>query len=443
MKKNFLGASMLALGLASLSSPAHAGNPIDSGKNKTRTVTGKDGIAVKSKAADQVVASTSEAKGPGLEISGNTSFNAYIFKNSNRGGKDGKGRGHHFTAEDSRINFEVFGKAGPELDGLEYSFLIGFTGNTEEGKTAAEENRLKFKGRWGTAVLGVHRGVTDFMAVGAFNCLGGTRGILGNYKGVVNETTGVLIRDDLLGVAKDNTKATYVTPRFMGVQVGYSFTPDGKQRGDASLASYNKITDGSAAAVGQQIHELGLNYKNTFANGFGVGASATGVFGHAQSNRGAGKSTEGFNNIKSYALGLTANYAGFSIGGEYLDNNKTFLAKNTTGSHAGKLYTLGTAYAWDKHAVSLGYLHSKKKLGQHKTAATKYGNTKADAYSVSYDYKVAPGLKVYTEAVNFKYKATDKTGHRQWATDTGANPGKGFVENNKGHAVVLGTAISF
>jgi hypothetical protein len=434
---------MLALSFASLASSAHAGNPTEPHKTKTRLVTGKDGVAVKSKAADQVVASTSEAKGPGLELSGGTSFNAYVFKNSNRGGKDGKGRGHHFTAEDSRLNFEVFGKTGPELDGLEYSFLIGFTGNTESGKTAAQENRLKFKGRWGTTLLGVHRGVTDFMAVGAFNSIGATGGILGNYKGVVNETTGVINRDDLLGVAKDNTKATYVSPRFMGVQVGYSFTPDGKHSGEADLASYNKLTDGKPALVGQQIHELGLNYKNTLANGLGVGASATSVFGRTQSNRGAGASPQGYNNIKSYALGLTFSYAGFSLGGEYLDNNKTYVAKNTTGANAGKLYTLGTGYSWNKHAVSLGYLHSKKKLGQHKTNATKYGAVKADVYSVTYDYKVAPGLKVYTEAVNFNYKASDKVGHRQWATDTGANAAKGLVENNKGHAVTLGTAISF
>lgn len=436
MKKIFVLSALLAGVIAnSAVGEAKETAPKPKHSSKTREVIGTP-IPVASK---EVVATSSEAKTPGLEISGGTSFNAYAFKNKRRQENNGKGRGTHFGVDDSRINFLVFGKAGPELNGLEYSALLGMTGNMEDGTTAIEENWVQLKNRWGTLRAGGHRGVTDFMAVGAFNFLGATGGILGNYKAVVNETSGAVIRDDLKGVAKDQNKITYVTPRYHGVQVGYSYTPDGNQKGEAKLATSAALKSGKVVPVGSNIHEFGINYKKTFENSFGVEASATSVMGRAKNTKGL--DTYGRRNINSYALGLVFTYKGFSLGGEYLDNGKSLEWKNLTGNDAGKVYTIGTGYSWDRHAVTLAHLYSKRKLGRSKTGAVDYGHTKSNVTSVTYDYKVAPGLKLYGEALTFNYRAKNDTLAKQWHTDSKAKDDA--VGSNNGHALIGGIAIAF
>lgn len=431
--------SVLALSVAMIAAPAHAA-PTTEGKREQKTTDIKGGGIQVMGDSDITATSADDSKSPGLEISGGTSFNSYIFKQRQREQNGGRGRGTHFGADDSRINFQVLGKAGPELDGLEYSFLIGLTGNTEAGKTSVEENRIKLKNRYGTLIAGVHRGVTDFMAVGAFAFYKGTGNVLGNYKSVVNETTGVIIRDDLKGAPKDQTKVTYVTPRFFGVQAGYSYTPDGNQTGEAKLATKSLAPkDGSLSPVGQNIHEVGLNFKREFANSFGLQLSATSLFGKSKDTKNYHEA--GYSDIAAYALGLVINYGGFSIGGEYLDNGRSLEWNGLTNNDSGRVFNIGVGYSCDRHAVSLGYLHSKRKLGRNKATDFNYGTTRANVGSLSYDYKLAKGLKVYAEGVAFQYKTSSIAQATAWKAATMAS--KDAVGNNNGHAVMLGSAISF
>ncbi len=431
--------SVLALSIAMIAVPTHAAPKTkDTREQKTTNVEGP-GINIIGD-SDITANSAPEATGPGLEISGGTSFNTYAFKQSKREQNGGKGRGTHFGADDSRINFQVLGKAGPELDGLEYSFLIGMTGNTEAGKTSIEENRIKLKNRYGTLIAGVHRGVTDFMAVGAFAFYNGTGNVLGNYKTVVNETTGVVIRDDLKGAPKDQTKVTYVSPRFFGIQAGYSFTPDGEQTGEAKLASKaNAPKAGALTAAGQNIHELGLNFKKEFANSFGIQLSATSLFGKSKNTK--SYLTQGNSDIAAYALGLVMTYGGLSFGGEYLDNGRSLEWNGLTGNDSGRAFNVGVGYSHDRHSVSLGYLHSKRKLGRNKVTTFDYGTSKANVGSLSYDYKLAKGLKIYAEGVAFDYSTSSTAQATAWKQDTMA--AKDAVGKNNGHAIMLGSAISF
>lgn len=433
------GASIIALSIAMVATQTHgAAITKDKREQKTTNVEGY-GIQVAGD-SDMTATSAPQAMGPGLEISGGTSFNTYFFKQSKREGNGGKGRGTHFGADDSRINFQVLGKTGPEWDGLEYSFLIGMSGNTDSSKTSVEENRIKLKNRYGTMIAGVHRGVTDFMAVGAFVFYNGTGNVLGNYKTVVNETTGAVIRDDLKGAPKDQTKITYVSPRFFGVQAGYSYTPDGEQAGEKKLASKAALSsNGTLKPAGQNLHELGLNFKKEFANSFGLQLSATSLFGTSKDTKISLAS--GTSDIAAYALGMVMSYGGFSIGGEYLDNGRSLEWNGLTGNDSGRVFNVGVGYAHDRHSVSLGYLHSKRKLGRNKATTFHYGTSKANVGSLSYDFRLAKGLKVYAEGVAFAYKTSSVAQATQWKQDTMA--ANDVVGKNNGHAVMLGSAISF
>ena len=439
MSKLLKGVSVVALSIAVIATQAHsAANTKERREQKTTNVEGDSILILGS--SDMSATPVTEATSPGIEISGGTSFNTYFFKQKQREQNGGKGRGTHFGADNSRINFQVLGKAGPELDGLEYSFLIGMTGNTEAGKTSIEENRLKLKNRYGTLIAGVHRGVTDFMSVGAFAFYKGTGNVLGNYKTVVNETTGVVIRDDLAGVPKDQTKVTYVTPRFFGIQAGYSYTPDGEQTGEKKLASKASApSNGVLKPAGQNLHELGLNFKKEFANSFGIQLSATSLFGKSKSTK--IHLARGHSDIAAYALGLVMSYGDFSFGGEYMDNGRSLEWNGLTGNDSGRVFNVGVGYSRDRHGVSLGYLHSKRKLGRNKATNFNYGVSKATVGSLSYDYKVAKGLKVYAEGVAFDYKTSSVAQATAWKQDTMA--ANDAVGKNKGNAIMFGSAISF
>ncbi len=438
MSNLLTGASVLTLSLLVSVPQASAAVAADgSREQKTTNVEGK-GIEV---AGDMTATESSAEKGPGLEISGGTAFNTYIFKQRQREAAGGRGRGTHFASDDSRINFEVLGKAGPRLDGLEYSFLIGLTGNTEAGKTSVEENRIKLKHRYGTLMGGVHRGVTDFMAVGAFTFHAGTGNVLGNHGNVIAPTTGVVVKDDLAGHGKDRTMVTYVSPRFGGFLVGYCFSRDGEQSGEKKLATKTAASGGVVTAAGQHLHEVAANFKKDFMGGFGLQLSATGLFGRSKST--ASSVTQEYKDIASYALGFVMNYAGFSLGGEYLNNGKSLEWKGLRGSDAGRVYNIGVGYAEGRHAVSLGYLYSKRKLGKNIVTDFDYGQTTGKVGALSYDYKVAKGLKVYAESVLFNYKTSSPAQAGAWTNATSGAAASSATPSNNGHAVMLGTAISF
>jgi hypothetical protein len=419
----------------------------------------------------KMTAAEKGSKGLGLEISGTTSTNFYAFETKRREENRGKGRGTHLAVDDSRINFEVFGKAPPQcLGGLEYSFLIGISGNAEHEENPIQENRIKLKGEWGTFLAGDTRGVTDFMAVGTFFFVGGTGGFLGDYRAVINETTGIIIRDDLLNrfTPKDQTKVIYVTPRIYGIQAGYSYTPDGSHKGEQHLHSHTPTTSGPRSIVsgvrfaGVQFHEFALNYKNTFANCLDVSLSATGIVGRMRDLRRTLINSNQVNQVnapfprrhmKAYALGAVVKCAGFSIGGEFLDNLHSAQMTAIKHSNLGKVYTIGVGYEIECDAVSLSYMYTERKLGHIKTAQKvdnvitpkrfiDFGKTKFDAVAVTGDHELAPGLTAYAEAVIFRMRATQPGNLFNWnVTQNGF--GDTTIGPNRGHVIITGARIKF
>jgi len=379
--------------------------------------------------------------GLGLEISGETSSNFYAFKNKERSQNGGKGRGTHLSVDDSRINFEVFGKAVNTLGGLEYSYLIGMNGNTASGNNPVEENRLKFKGRWGTMMVGTHRGPTDFMAVGAFGTTGATGGVFGNYRAVLNHTTGAVIKDDLAVsyTPKDSNKITYVTPRAYGVQLGYAYTPDQTAKGEGKVKTITGSGDGVIKHKAQNVHEFGANFKKKFDNTFEFNTSATAMSGNVK--RGTTDITKNRHDIKAYALGILVKYAGFSLGGEFLNNTKSGELKELGKVDAGKVYTVGLGYTKSVNTYSVSYMNTKRKLGT--TGGSDLGAVKVNNYAVTYDRELLPGLAVYAEGVRFDMKSNKGTSALNAYYNADGRSKDDIVPSNKGHVMITGARIKF
>lgn len=388
---------------------------------------------------------------PSLKFTGETSVNYYAFRQSAREGNKGKGNGHHVGVEDSRFNVDIFGKT-EAFGGLEYSALIGLSGNPDDGRV--QENRLKFKNEWGTLIAGDTRGVDDFMAVGAFGVMGGTGGFAGNFTNVLNQTTGTIITTDLAGAPKDATKVVYVTPRIGGVQGGLSFTPSTAHEGDHKLETISTKGAKSAPFDKNQVG-LGLNFKETFANGIDVKLSATALLGKAQAPV---RFTIGqpmrYKDTQAYALGAHLKYSDWEIGGEFIDNGKSRVANqdfapgpvatNITGRDAGKAYSVAVGYTYGKHKFTAGYFGSTRKV------LTGYKHAKTNIYSGVWDRKIAPGLGVYVEANYVDMKTdpravADQNNFKSVAGTLGlaADDVADGVKSSNAHIFIVGTKLKF
>lgn len=410
---------------------------------------------------------TPSAKGPTLSISGETNVVFYSFNSGRKEENRGKGQGTHLTVQDSRLNF-LFAGSSDSLGGFDYSGFIGVTGNTEAGKTSVEENWIKLQNRWGRMILGGHRGVTDRMAFGAYSIMGGTGGFDGNYKNVINLSTGTVISTDLVGAPKDANKITLVTPRLNGIQAGISFTPHGQQQGEAKLRTIGSRESGTKP-YGKNNVGLGVNYK-TDLEGLGVKASATLISGQTQTLRRfavtpAATQNDRFAeaiysgdryNTLSYALGLVLTYGDFEAGFEFIDNGKSQVLKSIKDRDAGQLYMAALGYNFGANKIALGYQYSERKLGTRfeaprtnttYTIAAENAKAKANVVSLTYDRKLAKGLSLFAEANYFDYKTDDRWVQAQnGARGTGVTGSSSIdqgVGNNHGHVMVLGTKVRF
>jgi outer membrane protein OmpU len=408
-----------------------------------------------------------EEQSPSLKISGETQVNYYGLKQSVREGNGGKGNGHHVGVDDSRVNFELFGKT-KSFGGFEYSALLGLSGNADDGNP--RENRIKLKNEWGTFIAGNSRGVDDFMAVGSFSVMGATGGVTGNYDNVVNVSTGAVISKDLVGRPKDATKVSYITPRINGFQLGVSFTPSTAHKGDHKLETASPKAAKSLPFDKNQVG-LGINFKETLANGLNINLSATSLFGNTQNPVRLTKLNDypvHYHNTQSYMLGAHFKYQDWELGGEFIDNGKSRVTTHNLGTYldsakqgsnynftnkiptritnadAGQAYSVALGYTYGKHKWAIGYYDSTKNI------QAGYNKAKANVYSATWDRKLAPGLGIYAEANYVDMKTDKKAADDQNSLKKGAkelglsdsdlNDG---IRSNKATVFVVGTKLKF
>lgn len=395
-----------------------------------------------------------ETKKPSLKIGGSVAGAMYFFKASQRAGNGGKGYGTTGRIEDTRINFDVGGST-EALGGLDYGLLIGLSADRGETNTV-RETRLKFKGQWGTFSFGNTRGPDNFgvsSAARIMGGLGGLGGFDGNLTDVVDVSSGALWSIGLTGAMKDAVKLIYLTPRVEGFQLGFGFTPNGQQDGGNPL---NTASNASTKKPFDQSNWTGLlAYKNSFENGVSLGLSLSGVTGKTKSIRKKdGTLINAAEDSRSWAVGGQLGYAGFELGAQYIDNGKSHANKtHLVNAKGGTAVSVALGYAFGAHKVAAGYYHSDKKLGQVNAAGaaltgapaarTDLGKAKANIYSLTYDFKVAPGLGLFAEANYFDMKNKDAAAAFNTAYKTVNTSAPDGVKSNRGHAILIGTKIKF
>ncbi len=203
----------------------------------------------------------------------------------------------------------------------------------------------------------------------------------------------------------DAEKIIYVSPSFMGLAFGASYTPDIRSNGDTSIA-----------AAGQDLWVAGFAYANEFS---GVKVSADVGAGWANGIDQAAAANTGFT---VYQGGLNVSYAGFTVGGSYMNRkyeNTRLAATAFADAGDGYAWDAGVSYATGPYAVSLSYFQSSY---EGAVGANNGNEDEIQSWMLSGKYTMGPGIDARASLFTAEYD--DEAGA---ATPANSNEGWGLV----------------
>jgi len=379
-----------------------------------------------------------------LKIGGDAYFEAgYVSQDNDTGLRSTE------FANRMRINVIPSAKAD---NGLEYGARLRFraAGNGTNNNVSADRAYIFAQGSFGqvrlgstnefnddTAVstpidylpLGLYDRVTSY--IGASN--GSNTTINGRYAGadigsnggVAQTVTGgnSLVWATLDPLGGNSTKVVYYSPRFSGLQLGAAYTP----RADSFYTDVNRVknvTTAAAQASGayQDVFEIGANYSDTFG---GVTVKGSAAYTGGTTSK-SGATGDNFKNLSAWQAGAQIGYAGFVLGGGYVDFGKS--GQNTRYTYTGNVsnWTVGVQYTTGPIVVGANYKH-----GEDPGSTILAGKRKLDVYELGAGYTVAPGLALQAQYDYFTAKS-DK-----------ANTVVTGNDDDKGHVVILRSVLAF
>ena len=216
------------------------------------------------------------------------------------------------------------------------------------------------------------------------------------------------------GLGSDGAKILYFTPRIAGFQLGVSYQPDGKQRQQGSFGNSATDLGGDAnspdndAGEQSEIFAVGVNFQNAFS-GFDVSASA----GYVTSTLELANATT-TDDADQFSVGLTVGFAGFAVGGSYLNSDPGI----NNGDY--EAWEVGVTYGTGPWTVGINYENAT-----HETAAGT--EDELDAFLVSGTYALGPGVNVYGGVKYYDY-----------SSDSNAP-----ANENEALVIAIGSGISF
>ena len=312
---------------------------------------------------------------------------------------------------DTEIHFNVDGKTD---SGLGYGAVIEMEADATDDTTASGTNSdrtyVYVDGGWGRFELGSNSDSASALKVDASTVARATGGIDGDWFRFAAAPAGAyIVRPDLPtqhggtttpGETENAAKVNYYTPSMSGFQLGVSFTPDTDAKGQSVSAA------GFGGGLGSDYEDVlsgGVHYSGQWDQ-VGIALSATGE---------TGDDTFGGEDLDAWALGASANFAGFSFAGSWSEIDGSAFGAGSDG----EVYTLGGAYDFGAFGVSATWLDSEVDFGG---VSDEFQN-----FSVGADYSMAPGLTPYAEVNFFEYD------------------GAAVGADNEGTIFIVGTQLAF
>jgi len=286
-------------------------------------------------------------------------------------------------------------------NGIVIGFDVQLEGNSDTNANKnldqVDESYIFIDGAFGRAIIGSENEASYIMHVGA-PAPGATWGANEAYTvNWVLRPNAVTFNDTTSSFQNgDSQRLTYFTPRFSGLQLGVSYTPN-------ALEDVNGFVDQRAARANGW--SPGLNYTNTL---MGIRVAASAGLTYYPEIDGAAPTTANGNAIKDYSAGLQLGMGAFTVGGGYrvIDNN--------LGANDGSAWSIGGAYQAGPIAVSASYLQSTA----NGTAVV--GDDVVKQTILSAAYTMGPGVDLVGSIFNMSFK--DEGG-----AATNSNSGSGGV----------------
>lgn len=341
-------------------------------------------------------------------------------------------RNHDFLTE-FKLNVDVDGKAAR---GIEYGGRVSlWNAATASGKAGSTEVQTAdayvfLSGAYGKVVLGDHNGASDLFVYAPTVGLGQ---VDGQYTNFTDPTTLAPAMPAYIENGTDySTKATYMTPQVGNdkhkVQLGVSYAPNVldagmnavkySTAGAASLASYRNFVEGAVQYQGS------FSPVNVVLSGQVISANA----------ENSNFTNAAYQDFVSWGLGGQVAYAGFTVGGSYVDAGSFGAATNTaTGVEQDKdqyTWSAGLKYEASKWAAAFSYLNGKGYFNGFSGAAAPTSSNSAyasdfNAYGVGGTYTWFPGMATQLDYVHFDQERSDVT------------------SKNAGNVVVLSQKLTF
>ncbi len=330
-----------------------------------------------------------------------------------------------------RLNITPTAKAD---NGLEYGARVRLRASNGNGTVDADRAYIFAEGKFGRVQAGTDAGASDnFAFIGPVVDWGTFGGPDGWWMSYLGPTTGANIplstqgQLRTLGSSDANTRITYLTPSFAGLQLIASYAPvtgTANSNYGSANTSVNRLKDTSVGSNSRaegynDVYEIGGVYTGEFS-GVTIEGSAFYSGGTAK-NDVVGTITTKYEDLSSWQAGLQIGYAGFKVGGSYSNSyDSGYVKVGRANSTDQETVILGAQYTTGPVIIGAGYTYAQDAGDFDST-----GKNKLNLYSVGANYTVAPGLTVGLE---YNYFDLD---HNLNAND------------DKGSVVIFDTRVAF
>ncbi len=322
----------------------------------------------------------------------------------------GYGRGYRFKIPETEVHINASNTAD---NGVKYGVHLELEAN-QDVTADGDEAWAFMSGDFGRLEIGDQDDVTNRWHVGAYQAHKGLSGPFGGLGGIAPvfhlATPAWISRTDWQVVtSSDATKIIYLSPKFNGVQVGASFTPDSGQNGGSWTETDN---DGDY----EKMIGLGARYDGKVGD---VGLSASVLYETAEDEDANGADNT-INDLEVLAVGVKASIGSFVLGANWRDNNETnvTVANEALGADAGTYWAVAAGYQQGPWGLSVWY--SNGELDNASSAAE--STTSMDRWGVGARYAMAPGWSLRAD-----YNAYDHDNISGASTD---NKAKAFILTN-------------
>jgi predicted porin len=295
----------------------------------------------------------------------------------------GKARQRTDFRNDMELNVFVDGRAA---NGMQYGAVLEMQADNVTGGTGVDFDEMYgfFKGSWGEFRFGQEDSAASLIAVRApaAGALGGDA-VWDEFVSNAGLFSSPYITSGI-NDGNDATKIVYLSPQFMGFDVGVSYAPNSGEgeRVDTQRDRLGLENEISAA----------LRYRGTFG-GVGLQLGAAAMFADPQ----AKTPTAEFESVSAYSFGAQVAAFGFAVGGEYAFGRYNGSAVGRTAIRKGlddsSHWLVGATYTLS--SVVLGAVYGNGTQDNGGTAAANLKERDHTVWGIGVLYNLAPGLSLY------------------------------------------------